>query len=160
MKNYMHDHISSEGPEMFENAARKTTQNLTIMFAQTRTTLHGRVDRMFNTIARDYHAIVGTDASKDLEMGSPERLTRKAVEDAISASEGVFSKVLDSDLEQIKMEESPNNHEGVADGGQEWDVEDATQPLAILSDGVDEDENDDGDDDDDDETADIPHWPR
>ena len=142
---------------MFENAARKTTQNLTTMFAQTRTTLHGRVDRMFNTIARDYHAIVGTDASKDLEMGSPERLARKAVEDAISASEGVFSKVLDSDLEQTKMEESPNDHEGVADGDQKWDIEDATQPLESLSsDGADEDEDDEGDD----EMADIPHWPR
>lgn len=158
MKNYMHDHISVEGAEMFEKAAQETKQNLITMCAQTRATLHGRVDRFFKTIAHDYHAIVGVDTGKDLSIGSPERAARKAVEDVISASEGVFSKVLDADLEQIRMEDTSGDHGSVASFDPEWDIEDATQPLAVSSsDGVDDE---DEDEDEDDERTGIPHWRR
>lgn len=109
------------------------------MCKQSHKALLGRVQRMYDAIARDYLAVIGPEAGRDSVTGRPEKVARKKVEDVIAQSEAVFAEVLDCDPEQL--------HSGLVDGSgravgdePEADVEDATEPLIELSDdSVDED---------------------
>jgi hypothetical protein len=94
---------------------------------------------MYDAIARDYMAVIGTEEGKDRVTGKPEKLARKKVEDVIMQSEAVFSEVLDCDVEQLKSGLLGGSGK-VVEVEPEADTEDATEPLIELpSDGVDED---------------------
>jgi hypothetical protein len=56
------------------------------------------------------------------------------VDDVIAKSEAVFSEVLECDLDLLEKAEIADVRGRVVDVGSEGDVEDATQPLIILSD--------------------------
>lgn len=142
MKNIMREEVSANEATMFLSATSGIWKQLDTMCKQCRITLHGRVDRLYQTIERDYQTILGTDAIKDRTAGNPDAVVRRKVNDVISQSEAVFGEVLECDLEQLKGVEMTGTHGRVVDIGSEADVEDATEPLIILSDdGADEDEN-------------------
>ena len=138
MKEIMHDDISANQNFMFQNTTVEVRNQLDSMCRQNRITLNGRVQRLYEAIARDYKAVIGTEAGRDRVAGKPEKLARKKVEDVILQSEAVFSEVLECDPEQL--ESAMLGVSGrVVDVEAEADVEDATQPLIELSsDGVDE----------------------
>lgn len=99
------------------------------------------MQRLYEAIARDYKAVIGTEAGRDRVAGKPEKLARKKVEDAILQSEAVFSEVLECDVEQLESVMLGVSGR-VVEVEPEADVEDATQPLIELSsDGVDEDDD-------------------
>ena len=140
MKEIMYDHISDNQNTMFRDATQGIRDQLNLMCRQCHNTLRGRVERMYEAIARDYVAVIGTDASKDRVAGKPEKIARKKVEDVISQSEAVFSEVLECDAEQLKVA-MPGVGSRVIDVVEDADIEDATEPLvALSSDGVDEDD--------------------
>jgi hypothetical protein len=102
--------------------------------------MRGRVQRLYQTIARDYLAVIGSEAGKDRASGKPEKIARRAVDDVIAKSEAVFGEVLECDLDLLEKAEIAGVRGRVVDVGSEGDVEDANQPLIILSDDdVDED---------------------
>lgn len=139
MKDIMHEQVSSNHVSMFQDATLATKRQLDIMCKQCRDTLHARVQRVHEAIARDYLAVTGTGGGKDRAMGKPERIARKKVEDVILKSEDVFSEVLSCDVEQLA--EMMGMSGRVFEVESDADVEDATQPLVILSDdGLDEDD--------------------
>ena len=139
MKEIMHDDISANQNVMFQNTTVEVRNQLDTMCKQNTITLNGRVQRLYEAIARDYKTVIGTEAGRDRVAGKPEKLARKKVEDVILQSEAVFSKVLDCEVEQL--ESAMLGVSGrVVDLEAEADVEDATEPLIeLLSDGVDED---------------------
>jgi hypothetical protein len=62
------------------------------------------------------------------------------VDEVIAKSEAVFGEVLDCGLDLLKGAETMDVRGRVVEVGSEGDVEDATEPLVILSDDdVDED---------------------
>lgn len=135
----MHEQVSANHISMFQDATLATKKQLDIMCKQCRDTLHARVQRMYEAIARDYLAVISTGAGKDRAMRKPERIARKKVEDVILTSEDVFSEVLSCDVEQLA--EMMGMSGRVLEVESDADVEDATQPLIILSNGgVDEDD--------------------
>lgn len=141
MKQIMNEEVSANQATMFNNATQGIWSQLETMCKQCRNTMRGRVQRMFQTIARDYQAIVSVDAGKDRATGKPERIAQRKVDDVISQSEAVFAEVLDCDLEGLKAAEVTGLHGRMVDAGSEADIEDATQPLIVLSDdGGDEDD--------------------
>jgi GTPase SAR1 family protein len=140
MKNIMHDEVSANQATMFANATQGIWNQLDTMCKQCRTTMRGRVQRLFQTISRDYLAVIGSDVSKDRTAGKPEKVARRAVDEVIAKSEAVFAEVLNCDLELLGGAEMVDARGRVVDVGSEGDVEDATQPLVVLSDDdVDED---------------------
>lgn len=140
MKEIMHDDISTNQNVMFQNTTVEVSNQLDSMCKQNRVTLNGRVQRLFETIARDYKAVIGTEAGKDRVAGKPEKLARKRVEDVIVQSEAVFSEVLDCEVEELESV-MLGVSDRVVEAEAEADVEDATEPLIELSsDGVDEDD--------------------
>lgn len=137
----MREEVSANEATMFLNATSGIWKQLDIMCKQCRKTLRGRVDRMYETIARDYVTIIGTDATKDRATGNPDGIVRRKVDDVISQSEVLFGEVLECDLEQLKAAEMTQMHGRAVDAGSDADAEDATEPLIILSDdGADEDD--------------------
>ena len=138
MKEIMYDQVSENKDTMFQNTTLGVRNQLDLMCKQCHNTLLGRVQRIYEAIARDYKAVIGTEAGRDRVAGKPEKLARKKVEDVILQSEAVFSEVLECDPEQL--ESAMLGVSGtVVDVEAEADVEDATQPLIELSsDGVDE----------------------
>lgn len=139
MKEIMYDQVSTDKDTMFQNTTLEVRKQLNAMCKQCHSTLHGRVQRMYEAIARDYMAVIGTEAGRDHAMGKPEKLARRKVEDVILQSEAMFSEVLDWDVEQLELAMSGGSGR-VVDVEPEADVEDATEPLIELSDdGVDED---------------------
>jgi hypothetical protein len=139
MKQNMHDHVSTLHNSMFRDATQGIRNQLDLMCKQCRKTLGGRVQRMYDAIARDYLAVIGTDVGKERVPGKPEKIARKKVDDVISQSEAVFGEVLDCDVEQLKSVMTGVSGR-IIDVGEEVDVEDATRPLVLSSDGVDEDD--------------------
>jgi hypothetical protein len=140
MKNIMHDEVSANQATMFSNATQGIWNQLDTMCKQCRTTMRGRVQRLYQTIARDYLAVIGSEAGKDRASGKPEKIARRAVDDVIAKSEAVFGEVLECDLDLLEKAEIAGVRGRVVDVGSEGDVEDANQPLIILSDDdVDED---------------------
>jgi hypothetical protein len=140
MKNIMHDQVSANQATMFSNATQGIWNQLDTMCKQCRTTMRGRVQRLYQTIARDYLAVIGSEAGKDRASGKPEKIARRAVDDVIAKSEAVFGEVLECDLDLLEKAEIAGVRGRVVDVGSEGDVEDANQPLIILSDDdVDED---------------------
>ena len=139
MKEVMHEQVSANKDTMFHNTTLEVRKKLDLMCKQSHKTLLGRVQRMYDAIARDYLAVIGPEAGRDHVTGKPEKVARKKVEDVIAQSEAVFAEVLDCDPEQL--------HSGLVDGSgravgdePEADVEDATEPLIERSDdSVDED---------------------
>jgi hypothetical protein len=134
MKNIMYDEVSANQATMFYNATQGIWNQLDTMCKQCRTTMRGRVQRLYQTIARDYLAVIGSEAGKDRASGEPEKIARRAVDDVIAKSEAVFSEVLECDLDLLEKAEIADVRGRVVDVGSEGDVEDATQPLIILSD--------------------------
>jgi hypothetical protein len=140
MKNIMHDEVSANQATMFSNATQGIWNQLDTMCKQCRTTMRGRVQRLYQTIARDYLAVIGSEAGKDRASGKSEKIARRAVDDVIAKSEAVFGEVLECDLDLLEKAEIAGVRGRVVDVGSEGDVEDANQPLIILSDDdVDED---------------------
>lgn len=140
MKNIMHDEVSANQATMFSNVTQGIWNQLDTMCKQCRTTMRGRVQRLYQTIARDYLAVIGSEAGKDRASGKPERIARRAVDEVVAKSEAVFGEVLDCDLDLLEKAEIADVRGRVVDVGSEGDFEDATQPLIILSDDdVDED---------------------
>jgi hypothetical protein len=134
MKNIMHDEVSANQATMFSNATQGIWNQLDTMCKQCRTTMRGRVQRLYQTIARDYLAVIGSEAGKDRASGKSEKIARRAVDDVIAKSEAVFGEVLECDLDLLEKAEIADVRGRVVDVGSEGDVEDATQPLIILSD--------------------------
>lgn len=135
----MHEQISANKDTMFENTTLEVRKSLDLMCIQSHNALLARVRRMYDAIARDYMAVIGTEAGKDRVTGKPEKLARKKVEDVIMQSEVVFREVLDCDVEQLKSGLLGGSGK-VVEVEPEADAEDATEPLIELpSDGVDED---------------------
>jgi len=132
MKQIMYDHVSGTHATMFQDTTQEIRNQLDLMCRQCHQTLHGRVKRMYEAIARDYVAVIGTEASKDRVTGKPEKIARKKVDEVISQSEAVFSEVLDCDVELLKAA-TTGARGRLAEEGREADVEDATEPLAVLS---------------------------
>jgi hypothetical protein len=139
MKQIMYDHVSATHNSMFKDAIQGIRNQLELMCKQCQKTLRGRVQRMYEAMARDYMAVIGSDAGKGRVTGKPEKIARKKVNDVISQSEALFSEVLDCDVEQLKAVVTGVSGR-MADGAIEADVEDATEPLVLSSDGVDEDD--------------------
>jgi hypothetical protein len=140
MKNIMHDEVSANQATMFSSATQGIWNQLETMCKQCRTTMRGRVQRLYQTIARDYLAVIGSEISKDRASGKPEKIARRTVDDVIAKSEAVFGEVLDCNLDLLEKAEITDVRGRVVDVGSEGDVEDATQPLIVLSDDdVDED---------------------
>jgi hypothetical protein len=140
MKNIMHDEVSANQATMFSNATQGIWNQLETMCKQCRTTMRGRVQRLYQTIARDYLAVIGSEISKDSASGKLEKIARRTVDDVIAKSEAVFGEVLDCNLDLLEKAEITDVRGRVVDVGSEGDVEDATQPLIVLSDDdVDED---------------------
>jgi hypothetical protein len=133
MKEIMYDKISADKDTMFQNTTLEVRDQLDRMCKQCHQTLHGRVQRMYDAIARDYMAVIGKEAGGDRVTGKPEKLARKKVEDVILQSEAVFGEVLDWDLEQLESAMLGGSGR-VVDVDPEADVEDATEPLIELSD--------------------------
>jgi hypothetical protein len=142
MKKIMHDEVSANEVTMFTKTTVGIWNQLDVMCKQCRVTLQGRVGRMYQTIARDYRTIVGNEIGKERATSKPERAARRKVDDLMAQSEAVFAEVLDYELEGLKDVEVTEDHGRVVGDETEVDVEDATQPLIVLSsDGV-EDEDD------------------
>jgi hypothetical protein len=140
MKKIMHDEVSANEATMFANATQGIWNQLDTMCKQCRTTMRGRVQRLYQTIARDYLAVIGSDAGRDRASGKPEKSARRAVVELIAKSEAAFAEVLDCDLDFLDGAAMVDVRGRVVDVGSEGDVEDATEPLVILSDDdVDED---------------------
>lgn len=140
MKQHMHSHVSSSQAKMFDDATSEVKDKLNTVCDQVRTNMHGRVDRMFQAISRDYMTIVGTQPDKGRAMGKPGKTARKQVEGAIADGEAYFSEVLTCDLEQLDVAAFAEIDEDT-DGQPDMDSEDASKPLVILSgDGVDGEE--------------------
>jgi len=122
---------------MFDDATSEVKDKLNTVCDQVRTNMHGRVDRMFQAISRDYMTIVGGQPDKGRAMSKPGKTARKQVEEAIADGEASFSEVLTCDLEQLDMAAFAEIDEDT-DGQPGMDSEDASKPLVILSgDGVD-----------------------
>lgn len=135
----MHDQVSAEKDTMFQNTTLEVRDQLDLMCKQCHNTLLGRVQRMYEAIARDYKAVIGAEAGKDRVAAKPEKLARKKIEYVILQSEAVFGEVLDCDTKQLESAMLGGTGEMV-DADPEADVEDATEPLIELSsDGVDGD---------------------
>lgn len=97
----MSEHVSETRITMFENATAEVRDKLETMCEQVGKTMRGRVERMFQEIARDYMTIVGSESGRDRGMGKSEKLARRMVENAIAQSEVAFGKVLGHDLESL-----------------------------------------------------------
>ncbi|KAM0709890.1 hypothetical protein Q7P35_003933 [Cladosporium inversicolor] len=142
MKEIMHDDISANQNVMFQNTTVEVRNQLDLMCKQSRITLTGRVQRLYEAIARDYKAVIGTEAGRDRVASKPEKLARKKLEDVILQSGAVFSEVLECDVKQLESVMVGVSRRVVVEVEPEADVEDATQPLIELSsDGVDEDDD-------------------
>lgn len=138
----MHDDISANQNVMFQNTTVEVRNQLDLMCKQSRITLTGRVQRLYEAIARDYKAVIGTEAGRDRVASKPEKLARKKLEDVILQSGAVFSEVLECDVKQLESVMVGVSRRVVVEVEPEADVEDATQPLIELSsDGVDEDDD-------------------
>ena len=125
---------------MFQNTTLDIRNKLELMCKQSHDTLLGRVQRMYDAIARDYLTVIGTEAGRDRVTGKPEKLARKKLDNLISQSDAMFSEVLDCDVEQLKSA-TLGVSDRVVDVEPEAEVEDATEPLIELSsDGVDEED--------------------
>lgn len=133
MKQHMETHISSNHVRMFENATSEVKDKLNTMCNQVRKTMHGRVDRMFQAISRDYMTIVAAGSDKSRVTRKPGNTARKEVDEVIAQSEALFKEVLDSDLEQLdtrgvaEIDSNSDISESALDAG------DAGKPFVTLS---------------------------
>lgn len=60
------------------------------------------MDDVFLAMKRDYFSIVGGVVS-NITMPKEERMVRRAVDEAITASDAVFREVIDGELEDLKV---------------------------------------------------------
>ncbi|CZT20074.1 uncharacterized protein RCC_05931 [Ramularia collo-cygni] len=148
MKAAMAAHVGGKGPDMFQDASEQVKASLRALCKGITKFYLEKMDDVFLAMKRDYLGIVGGVVGQ-ITMPKEERMVRRAVDEAISAADGIFSEVLDGDLEDLKVKFSAPIDDATGDEPKddiiftENDDEDDAE-----EDGGDEtaDENDDADD--------------
>ncbi|KAK4507357.1 hypothetical protein PRZ48_001092 [Zasmidium cellare] len=147
MKAHMHDHVSAQRSTMFRTAAESVRKGLMKLCSQVKDVMLDKADEVYVLMQRDYLTLVGVQRS-EIRMSREERAARREVDDAIGAADAHFSKVLDADLEELKVEAQQQENEGadavddIAEN--EMDVDDEDDDS---EDGDAADKDDAGDDD-------------
>ena len=108
MKGHMAGHVDDNKVLMFSAACDQVRTSLTRLCEDVRKQMLDRSDGVYVSMHRDYMSIIGGVSVGQVSMPREERAVRRQLDEAITAMDESFQKVIDSDLDDLKDHDVPS----------------------------------------------------